>query len=173
MKFIKCLIAVSLTMPLVLAANVPSISAPAAKAKAKPVVITQAKVLARLATNDRAVARKDVNTIMVSMAANVVVKLTIEGQGTQTMNRAQYRAMIEQGFKAVQNYRYKRTNTKITIAPGGQSARVTATVLENMQMNGTSIQGTTQETAILRVQGGRILVTSINAMARMTMGART
>jgi hypothetical protein len=105
------------------------------------------------------------------MAANAVIRLSIHNYGEFNWNRAQYKAYAEQTLRMVQNYQYKRSSTRITIAPNGQSARVTATVQETMQMNGIRVRGVTNEAVIFQIQGGRAVITSLTGVSRMTQSA--
>jgi hypothetical protein len=167
LKTTKYLIAATLLLPFGAVTALPTFSAPAAKSAAKRKVITRGEINAMLVAVDKAANRRDVAGVCAPLAPNVVIKLTIQGQGSYTWNRAQYKSYMEQSFRAAQKYQYKRSNTKISIAPDGQSARLTATIHETVQVNSMTVRGITNETSTLRVQGGRTVITAINGVARI------
>ena len=168
MKIVRYLVAATLLFPLSATVVVPAFGAPAQSA-AKARVITKNEIVAMLKRSDRASNNKDVDAICAQMAPNFVARMTIEGQPPLTLNLAQYRAAAVQGFAATRNYKYTRTATRVNIAADGQSARITATVQEQMTMNGTPLRGISKQTSTVRLQGGRILVTSIVAVARIVV----
>lgn len=162
-------------MPFAATTALPVFSAPAAKSSAKTSVkakvITRGEITLILTSADKATHKKDVNGIVAPMAANAVIRLSIHNYGEFNWNRAQYKAYAEQTLRMVENYQYKRSSTRITIAPNGQSARVTATVQETMQMNGIRVRGVTNEAVIFQIQGGRAVITSLTGVSRMTQSA--
>jgi hypothetical protein len=138
-------------------------------AKPRPVTITRDKINAILAAGDRAVARRDVNGITAFMAPNIVIKATTQGQGGfSTWNRSQYRTYLAQVFRQGQRYSYQRSTVRIAIRPNGQSALITSTVQESMQINGRLLRSTSNQNAVLQVQGVRILVTALSSLARFS-----
>lgn len=166
MKIVPYLVAATLLLPLSATVAVPAFGAPTQSAT-KARSITKNEIVALLNRIDKASNNKDVDALCAQMAPNLVAKLTIEGQPPLTLNLAQYKAAAAQGFAAVQNYKYTRTATQINIAPNGQSARVAATVQEQMTVNGTPMRGMSKQTTTVRLQGGRVLITSINAAMRI------
>ena len=171
MKVTKCLTAAALLLPIITKAAYPVFSAPAPKSTTKTPAkkaITRGEIVALKTAMEKATRKRDVNGIVARLAPNAVVKLTIQNYGTFNWNRAQYKAYLEQTFPMIEKYQYKSSNTRITIAPDGQSAHVTATIHETVQMNGATIRGVTNEAVTLQIQGGRTVVTSVTGVARMT-----
>ena len=167
--------AASLALPLALFAPSPTASAPAAKssAQAKRLVITPSKINAMLVASDKARTRKDVNAIIVPLASDAVIKITSLGR-TLKWNRSQYKTYMIETFQMGKQHKYKRSNTKVMVARSGQSARVTMTTQESMSVKGIgttrwTMRGVSDETIIYKVQGGRIVVTSINTVGRPLM----
>jgi hypothetical protein len=172
MRIVRCLIATTLLFPLSATVAVPAFGAPA-KSATKAKVITRSEIVAMLKRSDQASNDKDVDALCAQMAPDFVANITIEGQPPLTLNLAQYRAVTAQGFAATRNYKYTRTATRVNIAADGQSARVTATVQEQMTLNGTPLRGISRQTTILRIRGGRVLATSITGVARIVVGEAT
>jgi hypothetical protein len=75
------------------------------------------------------------------------------------MDLEQYERHFEEGMKAAIDYSYLRKDLQIDIAPGGDTARVTSTVLESMTINNQVIKSITEETLVLELRRGRILIT--------------
>jgi hypothetical protein len=76
------------------------------------------------------------------------------------MNLEQYEHHFEEGMKAATDYSYLRKDLQIDIAPEGDTARVTSTVLESMTINDQVIKSITEETLVLELRRGRVLITS-------------
>lgn len=147
----------------------PAIGAPPKKkaSQAQAKVLTPAAINAILVSVDQAANRMDVEAISAPLAANFSGKIDLQGMGSYTFNRAQYKSHLLEGFKVMKNYRYKRSNTKISITKDGQSARVTATIQETMEINGMPLRGQTQETSTFKILGNRIQITSIHGVGTL------
>lgn len=129
--------------------------------------ITEEKLRAIINSMEAAITRGDVKGVIEHMASDVVVTVHVPGpEGTQviTMNLRQYEQFFEEGMKAVTDYIYTRKDTKIDIAPGGDTATVKSTVLERTTLNGRVISSIAEETAVFELQQGRILITSLEGV---------
>jgi ketosteroid isomerase-like protein len=125
--------------------------------------ITEEKVRAILKSMETAIIEGDVKGVTAHMAGDVVVKIHIpgpEGKEVITMDLKEYERHFEEGMKAAIDYSYLRKDLQIDIAPEGDTARVTSTVLESMTINNQVIKSITEETLVLELRRGRILITS-------------
>lgn len=125
--------------------------------------MTEEKVRAILSSMETAIKQGDVKGVTAHMAGDVVVRIHIpgpEGKEVLTMNLEQYERNFEEGLKAASDYSYFRKDLQIDIAPEGDAARVTSTVLETTTINGQVIKSITEETLVLELRRGRILITS-------------
>src|SRR4028119_1237222 len=86
MNTIRYLVAATLLLPWSAVTSVPTSAAPASKAPAKTKVITKNDINAMLLASDKAANAKNIEAIIAQMAPDFVVKMTVSGQPTMTMN---------------------------------------------------------------------------------------
>ena len=132
-------------------------------------VITEQQVLALLGEIDKASNRMDIDQICNSMADNIQIKMTVTGFGpTQkfTFTRDQYRDYAKKALSAVSSYSYSRKNTKVTITSDNKNALATDQVYETTQVGNRSLRTVTDETATFTVKDGKVIMTSLEGVAR-------
>ena len=124
------------------------------------------KMLSRI---DQAAQSHDVNGIIKLLAPQARVNIDMTAVGAPqvlSLSRAEYAEALRSNWAQTQTYDYQRSNTKIRIAPGAQSAIVTATVKETIKMQGQTLVSTTDETSRVEMVKGQPLVTEVQGIVK-------
>lgn len=129
--------------------------------------ISEQEVQSVIQAVDKAANDRSVKGILTHMADDVVVKLILT-DGSQnklySLNRAQYAMLLEEGFKVAKEYEYGRKDTTISIAPDGKSAEVSSQTIETLTFPDGSQRSEAEETAILELRNGKVVITSVKAV---------
>ena len=118
---------------------------------------------------DHAISQRDASALAryLSDKLTVIVNIRASGQAQKlTMDKSSYIESLRQGWAVATDYEYKRTNVKITLS-GPARAVVTATVSETVTVQGQRIRSTSTETAVLKLVGGKPMITSVVANVQM------
>jgi hypothetical protein len=114
--------------------------------------------------------RRDVGTVVGTLAEDVVIKLDVRGPDGKRqrlkMNRAQYEAYAVSTMRALQKYSYKRDKLDIAIAPDGQTATVKSRAREVAEYQGNTIVAAVDDVTTLALRDGRLLVTEMHGVMR-------
>lgn len=137
--------------------------------------IRESEIRKILDAMETAASQKDVDGILKYMAPDITIRITVQlgGRAQQiSLSREQYRQYLQQGFETTEKRSGKYTNLKIQIAPNGQTATATYTLVEEATLAGQpgTLKSTSQETVkFARVQG-QLLETA--ATSNSTIEAR-
>lgn len=110
---------------------------------------------------------KDLNGMIAYLAP--AYKVTMKtAQGELSLTRAEYVALLNETWGAIQSYRVNIENQKITVAPGKQKATNEVTMIENTTLaNGVAFKLRTHQKSIYEIVDGKILITSTKAQEEM------
>jgi ketosteroid isomerase-like protein len=127
--------------------------------------IRESQVRNILTAMETAANQKDVDGIVKYMAPNIIIKITVQlGTGSQqlSLSREQYRQYLQQGFETAQRRSSQYQNLKIQIAPNGQTATATYTLVEEATLKGQpgTFVSTSQETVKFERIKGQLLETA-------------
>lgn len=128
--------------------------------------LTEASIEDMLNTMDHAIQNRSAEGVgkLLSNSFKMTLEMTAYGQKqVMNTNRDEYLDMLREAWAGVTGYKYERTNVKITMLPGGTSAKVTAQVLETVTVQGQSLTTVSAETATVQLIDGRVLVTEVFA----------
>lgn len=132
--------------------------------------IRESQIRSLLDAMETAASQKDVDGIVKYMAPNITIKITVQlGGRAQKINlsREEYRQYLQQGFQSTQNRSGQYTNLNIQIAPNGQTATATYTLLEEATLAGQpgTLKSTSQETVKFERIKGQLLETAVTSNA--------
>jgi ketosteroid isomerase-like protein len=140
-------------------------------------VMTKQEVAAVLAEIDAAVKRKDVGAMLKHFSKDARIKVNVEDPDAtirgMVFTREQYRDYFQGAFNLIDEYQYDRRDTVINLAPDGQSAIVADQVFEEVKTGGETINSVTVETATLKMEDGRVVITSLEGTLRWTVPQKT
>ncbi|PSB25072.1 nuclear transport factor 2 family protein [Stenomitos frigidus] len=136
--------------------------------QARAVAISERQIRDLFNAMATATDQRDVDGIMKYMAPKIAIKMTIRlGTHSQTLNltREQYRQYLQQGFEVTQRYSSQYKNLKIKIAPNGQTATATCTLVEESTLKGQpgTLASISQETIKFERIKGQILATAVTS----------
>lgn len=119
---------------------------------------------------ETAASQKNVDGILKYMAPQITINVTVQlGSGSQqiSLSREQYRQYLQQGFETTQRRSGNYTNLKIQIAPSGQTATATYTLVEAATIKGQpgTFVSTSQETVRFERIKGQLLETAATSKA--------
>ena len=128
--------------------------------------ISKTQVLVVLDSIDKGLTNKDAGTVVTNFASNAVITATIvERQQTDTTkaNKEKYRLSLEAGFKVFDDYKLRRKDVTVEIAPDGQKATSLSTLVETYRFDGRAKQAATKESASFEMIGGKVLLTKMDS----------
>lgn len=140
-------------------------TASVSKAIAAPSRITDAQIRQILEAIDVAASQKDAEGIVRYFARDCIIHLHMPGpHGRQVLqlDRGEYATSLKESFSTVTEYKYRRAETKIHIAPDGKRARVTGKIYETMIVEDQIIKAVTEHTAIFEHRSGEVFITSLD-----------
>lgn len=156
---------------LALACLLPALPAPAGRAQAQG-AITEEKAVAVLAALDKAARAGKVEDIAPLFADEVQFKVIVEAAGMRheiEMDREKFISETRSGFAKRIAYEGKRHKTQVTISKDGQRAMVTSELFEKMTRREGTLSAISSEVYVLRLRGGKIVVTSYDATMRVLL----
>ena len=118
---------------------------------------------------DDAISRRDANGVAKYLSEKLTVTMTITASGqTQKlmMNKVTYVNSLKKGWAMATEYKYVRKNLQVRLS-GETKAVVTADVSEVFTIQGHVVRGSSTETAAIELVGGKPLIVSFSANAKM------
>lgn len=131
--------------------------------------IDEVQVRTVLAAVDKAANEKNPDGIVVHMASDVVVKVSIPNGGTSktlSLDRDGYRKLLQDEYGGVQAYEFDRKSTRIKIARDGKSAKVKSRISEIIKNQQGSQRVYSLQTATFEVRNGKVVMTRIESIQR-------
>ncbi|HTY86685.1 MAG TPA: hypothetical protein VMB80_04410 [Candidatus Acidoferrum sp.] len=111
--------------------------------------ISKAQVQAVLDSIDKACLNKDAAAVIANYASNAVITATVVQNGqtyTNRQNREDYRRALENSLKNAADYSLRHRDVAIQIAPDGQTAQCSFTLIERWRGDiGKMEEGDTKE----------------------------
>ena len=126
--------------------------------------LTVSALKAFTARVDDATARCDVDTVVGHVAELAMITLNQNDNGGMRilrMNKSKYREFLTIVCSGISDYRYARTNEKISI--DGDQAIITADITETMVIQGREITAKTREKATVESIDGKLMLTQLVA----------
>lgn len=145
-----------------------ALPAPAGRAQAQG-AMTEEKAIAVIAALDRAARAGKVGDIAPLLADEVQFKVIVEVAGTRQeieMDREKFISQTRSAFAKRIAYESKRHKTQVTISKDGQRAMITSELFEKVTRREGTLSAISSEIYILRLRGGKIVVTSYDATVR-------
>ena len=124
--------------------------------------VTEGTVKKLLSEMDVAITNLDSETLAKTLSDDIQITIHINIQGNEQVmkpSKQDYISMLKQGWAAVENYSYKRSDLVIDIKDG--KAVVSANVKETMTVQGQSLSGESKEVATVESVNGKLLFTNI------------
>ena len=124
--------------------------------------VTESTVKKLLSEMDVAITNLDSETLAKTLSDDIQITIHINIQGNEQVmkpSKQEYISMLKQGWAAVENYSYKRSDLVIDIKDG--KAVVSANVKETMTVQGQSLSGESKEVATVESVNGKLLFTNI------------
>jgi hypothetical protein len=115
---------------------------------------------------EEALLNKDIEEVVKYMSPSVEIFVTRDtplGPQTEQWTREKYRAETATALSMVSNYEYRRENEAISISDDMQSAVVETDVIEVMELFGNRLKTTTNESVVIEIIDGDLLVTRMDA----------
>lgn len=131
--------------------------------------IDEVQVRTVLEAVDKAANEKNAAGIVAHMADDVVVKVSIpDGRTSKTLSldRDQYRKLLQDEYGAVQAYEFDRKSTRIKIARDGKSAKVKSRISEIIKNQQGSRRVYSLQTATFEVRNGEVVMTKVESIQR-------
>ena len=143
--------------------------APPARAQSQD-SITEEKAAAVIEAMDKAARAAKVGDIAPHLAADVRFRVIVEVAGARQeveMDREKFLAETKGSVVKRVAYESKRHKTQITISTDGQRAMVTSELFEKVTRREGALSAISSETYVLRLRGGKLLVTSLDVTMRV------
>lgn len=126
--------------------------------------ISEQDVKDLMARADRAIATKNADELAGLLSNSARINLAISQNGSvQKMNldKPGYMNLVKRAWSAIEDYRYERSNVKISI--NGNTATVTNDAHESMKVQGQRLSSDSKETTVLVVEQGKLMVSRVDA----------
>ena len=130
--------------------------------------LTEESVKNLISRVDNAVNSLNADEIAATMSDNIVIIMNITMQGQKQVlkpSKQEYIALLKQGWAAYQNYKYSKSNMKITL--NNNKALVTANVKESMTIQGQNISGSSREEVTIELVNNKPMITAITGYTSM------
>jgi hypothetical protein len=117
---------------------------------------------------DKAIASMNADRVGEALSDNVSITMNISMGGQRTVlkpSKHEYLTMLKQGWSQSTNYKYNRTNEKISLV--GNKALITSDTYESMTMQGRNISGTSKEEVTVEVINGNPRITKLVGYTEM------
>ncbi len=121
-----------------------------------------------MAKADSAIAAKNADAFADLMSNSVQVNMSVSQNGSAqntSLGKAAYIELMKQSWSVAQDYRYERTNVKISIQ--GNKATVSDDMHESMVVQGKRVSADSKETAILVREKGKLVILRVDASVSM------
>ena len=117
-----------------------------------------------------AVKSKDAKSVISYFSDDAVVEMTLAipgGQQKSTLNKTEYRELLESTWKQSEEYTYEVTDLNIQINSDKTVAIVSDTIIESVKFMGQRMTTKTKEEIIIEIINEKLLITSVVAIATM------
>lgn len=121
-----------------------------------------------MAKADSAIAAKNADEFAGLMSNSVLVNMSVSQNGSAqntSLGKAAYIELMKQSWSVAQDYRYERTNVKISIQ--GNKATVSDDMHESMVVQGKRVSADSKETTILVREKGKLVILRVDASVSM------
>ncbi len=128
--------------------------------------LSQENITKLIKNMETAASKKDADGVLkfISPKAKITLTAMVNGKTQKVQLQVpQYKAMLEQGWKVAQNYKFKRSDTKIQIDQAAKKATITATIDEEVEIQGKKISSKTNQKSTVEVINGKLMITDLNA----------
>jgi hypothetical protein len=117
-----------------------------------------------------AVKSKDANSVISYFSDEATIEMTLAmpgGQQKSTLNRTEYKALLEATWKQSEEYTYEVTDLNIRINSDKTVAIVSDTIIESVKFMGQRMTTKTKEEIIIEIINEKLLITSVVGIAHM------
>ncbi len=128
--------------------------------------VTQQEIELLLDFIDNAARRKDVDGIMRWFGPDAQVVVRASGNDPVTMDRQQYRAMLQRSFAVPGSYDVVRKGSAITVASDGQGARARFRSIEIMRNLGRELRVEADVTVVFQLYDDEPLISSLEIVVQ-------
>ena len=128
--------------------------------------LSKDQVIAALDSIDRGLTNRNAAAVVANFATNAVITVTIQEDHFKDSLRhttTEYREILESSLKEPGPYRIKRSDVSIELSPGGKTATVVSTLVEDYNFEGKLKHGVSKETATFQLIGAKALLTSLHS----------
>jgi ketosteroid isomerase-like protein len=115
-----------------------------------------------------AVKSKDVNSVISYFSDDAIIEMTLAlpgGQQKSTLNKTEYKALLESTWKHSEEYTYEVTDLNIRINSDRTVATVLDTIIESMKFMGQRMTTKTKEEIEIKIINEKLLITSVVGVA--------
>jgi hypothetical protein len=130
--------------------------------------LTEKSVIGLISQIDKAIASMNADHVGDALSDNVSITLNISAGGQKSVlkpSKHEYLTLLKEGWSQCRNYKYNRTNLKISLT--GNKALITADISESMTVQGQTISGTSKEEITVELINGNPRITKIVGYTRM------
>lgn len=117
-----------------------------------------------------AVRSKDANAVISYFSDEAVIETTLAlpgGQQKLTLNKAEYKALLEATWNQSEEYTYEVTDLSIRINSDKTVAIVSDTIIESVKIMGQRMTTKTKEELVIEMINEKLLITSVVGVATM------
>ena len=130
--------------------------------------LSEADIHQALARIDQASQQQDVAVFEQLLAPTATVKIDMRAADIDQpleLNKSQYLQLLKASWQvAGSDYRYARSNTRISFMPGGKVATASATIQETVKQDGQTVTSTMDEVSTFALLDGKLQVTSVQGV---------
>lgn len=135
--------------------------------------LTEKKITAMTDAIEAAARRQDAGAIVRHFAPGATIQIVMPpnaGGQTLTLSVKQYEQMLREGWAQYSQSNYQVEDAVIEISPDGQTARLTNTTIEAIQMQGRTLSTRTREDLSVALVNGRPVITKSVGRVMMEVG---
>ena len=135
--------------------------------------LTEKKITAMTDAIEAAVRRHDAGAIVRHFAPGATIQIVMPpnaGGQTLTLSVKQYEQMLREGWAQYSQSTYRVEDAVIEISADGQTARLTNTTIEAIQMQGRTLSSRTREDLSVALVNGRPVITKSVGRVMMEVG---
>ena len=128
--------------------------------------LSEADIHQALARIDQASQQQDVAVFEQLLAPTATVKIDMRAADIDQpleLNKSQYLQLLKASWQvAGSDYRYARSNTRISLTPNGKGATASATIHESMELQGVSMTSVSEQISTFALTDGKLKLTQVN-----------
>ncbi len=135
--------------------------------------LTEKKITAMTDAIEAAARRQDAGAIIRHFAPGATIQIVMPpnaGGQTLTLSVKQYEQMLREGWAGYSQSTYRVEDAVIEISSDGQTARLTNTTIEAIQMQGRTLSTRTREDLSVALVNGRPVITKSVGRVMMEVG---